>query len=77
MKEFKIDSREKFKRRCSKERTSAYNDVCTKSKAMSIVGTTKIIHMEGIRPFQAQSLPNQNRILRERKKVMARYEKEK
>ena len=47
----------------SKARTSAYNDVCTKSRAMSMVGTTNIIHMEGIRPFQAQSFPNQKRIL--------------
>ena len=46
--------------------------------AISIVGTTKIIHMLGIRPFHAQSLPSQKRMLveREREKERERGERD-
>jgi hypothetical protein len=35
----------------------------TKSQAIIKVGKTKMIHILGINPFQAQSFPSQNRIL--------------
>jgi hypothetical protein len=38
----------------------------TKSQAIIKVGKTKMIHILGINPFQAQSFPSQNRILRGR-----------
>lgn len=43
--------------------TFTKRDEYTKSQAIIKVGKTKIIHMLGMRPFQAQSFPSQNRML--------------